>query len=76
MAVLLGAIKISDLRQGKIFVRKDSGVKVEYLSTSSYYLSSQRKTSKRVIYKVLTGPNAGVIGDTSLVNFKKEYKEI
>jgi hypothetical protein len=75
MAVLMGAIKISDLKQGKIFVRKENNVKVEYLSTSNYYLSSQRKTSKRVIFKVLTGPNAVVIGDTTLLMFKKEYKE-
>ena len=75
MAVLLGAIKISDLKKGKIFIRKESNVKVKYLAIGSYYLQSQGRTSKTVIFEVLTGPNAGVIGSTTLSRFKKEYKE-
>jgi hypothetical protein len=73
MAVLLGAIKLSEMKEGDVFVRSN-GEKVMYAGTDVYYSHSLRKGFRTIYYKVLTGPNAGVFGNTTLIKWKKEYK--
>lgn len=79
MAVFIGAIKKSDLKEGSIFTDKSDGTVVKILSVRFGYDVYTKKRTSIVYYKVVDGKgnrynHTGVIGHTTLQKFKKEYQ--
>jgi hypothetical protein len=79
MAVFIGAIKKSDLKEGSIFRDKSDGTVVKILSVRLGYDVYTKKRISIVYYKVVDGKgnrytHTGVIGHTTLQKFKKEYQ--
>jgi len=79
MAVFIGAIKKSDLKEGKFFIDKEDGTIVRILSVGFGYDVYKKRQVSLVYYKVEHGKgksytHTGVVGHTTLSKFKKEYK--
>ena len=76
MAIFLGAIKLSDINEGDIFINKKDGNKIKFLYSKNYFAGDDRKKIRYVYYRVLNGYQANYLKHTTLIKFKKEFNKI